>query len=262
MQLDLSGRHALVCGASQGIGRASAIELALLGADVTVLARRGEVLAALVESLPRIHDAQKHGFVVADAADTDVLRVHAEKLVSTHPVHILINNTGGPPPGAVAEATPADFLDAYRKHLLANHVLAQAVIPGMRDARWGRIVNIISTSVKEPIPGIGVSNTTRGAVASWAKTLANEMAPFGITVNNVLPGSTHTPRIEQIVAARAQKTGRSEQDVRQAMAAEIPLGRFAEPAETAAAVAFLASPAASYITGVSLPVDGGRMRSL
>lgn len=262
MQLDLSGRHALVCGASQGIGRASAIELALLGADVTVLARRSEVLAALVESLPRIHEAQKHGFVVADVADTDALRAHAETLASTHPVHILINNTGGPPPGTVADATPADFLDAYRKHLLANHVLTQAVIPGMREARWGRIVNIISTSVKEPIPGIGVSNTTRGAVASWAKTLATELAPFGITVNNVLPGSTHTPRIEQIVAARAQKTGRSEQDVQQAMTAEIPLGRFADPAETAAAVAFLASPAASYITGVSLPVDGGRMRSL
>jgi 3-oxoacyl-[acyl-carrier protein] reductase len=262
MQLDLSGRHALVCGASQGIGRASAIELALLGADVTVLARRGEVLAALAESLPRTHAAQQHGFIVADAADTDGLRAHAEKLVNTHPVHILVNNTGGPAPGTIADATTADFLDAYRKHLLANHVLAQAVIPGMREARWGRIVNIISTSVKEPIPGIGVSNTTRGAVASWAKTLATELAPFGITVNNVLPGSTHTPRIEQIVAARAQKAGCSEQDVQQAMTAEIPLGRFAEPAETAAAVAFLASPAASYITGVSLPVDGGRMRSL
>lgn len=262
MQLDLSGRHALVCGASQGIGRASAIELALLGADVTVLARRGDVLAALVEALPRIHDAQKHGFVIADVANTDALCAHVEKLVSTQPVHILINNTGGPPPGTVADATPADFLDAYRKHLLANHVLSQAVIPGMRDARWGRIVNIISTSVKEPISGIGVSNTTRGAVASWAKTLATELAPFGITVNNVLPGSTHTPRIEQIVAARAQKTGRSELDVQQAMTAEIPLGRFAEPAETAAAVAFLASPAASYITGINLPVDGGRMHSL
>jgi 3-oxoacyl-[acyl-carrier protein] reductase len=262
MQLDLGGRHALVCGASQGIGRASAVELALLGADVTVLARRGAVLAALVESLPRIHDAQSHDFVVADVADTDALRAHAEQLVGRRPVHILVNNTGGPPPGSIVEATAADFLDAWRRHLLANHLLAQAVIPGMRDARWGRIINIISTSVKEPIPGIGVSNTTRGAVASWAKTLATELAPLGITVNNVLPGSTHTPRIEQIVAARAQKKGCSEHAVQQAMTDEIPLGRFAEPAEIAAAVAFLAAPAASYITGVSLPVDGGRMRSL
>ena len=262
MQLDLGGRHALVCGASQGIGRASAIELALLGANVTVLARRSEVLATLVQALPRIHDAQKHGFIVADASDTDTLRARADQLIASGPVHILINNSGGPPPGTAAAATPAEFLDAFRQHLLANHVLAQAVIPGMKEAGWGRIINIISTSVKEPIPGIGVSNTTRGAVASWAKTLATELAPFGITVNNVLPGSTHTPRIEQIIAARARKSGSSEQDVQQAMTAEIPLGRFADPAETAAAVAFLASPAASYITGVSLPVDGGRTHSL
>lgn len=262
MKLDLSGRHALVCGASQGIGRASAIELATLGASVTVLARRAEVLDALVQTLPRIHQAQQHGFIVADAGDTDTLRTRVEKLITTGPVHILVNNSGGPPPGSAADATPAEFLDAYRKHLLANHVLAQAVIPGMREAGWGRIINIISTSVKEPIPGIGVSNVTRGAVASWAKTLADELAPFGITVNNVLPGSTQTPRIDQIIAARAQQSGCSAQEIQQAMAAEIPLGRFADPAETAAAVAFLASPAASYITGVNLPVDGGRMRSL
>jgi 3-oxoacyl-[acyl-carrier protein] reductase len=262
MQLDLTGRHALVCGASQGIGRASAVELALLGTNVTVMARRGDVLAALAESLPRIHPAQSHRFLVADAGATDALSEQAALLVAANPVHILINNSGGPPPGTVADATVEQFLDALRKHLLANHTLAQAVIPGMRDAGWGRIVNIVSTSVKEPIPGIGVSNTTRGAVASWAKTLASELAPFGITVNNVLPGSTHTPRIEQIVAARAKKSGHSEQEVQQAMAAEIPMGRFADPAEIAAAVAFLASPAAGYITGVSLPVDGGRMRSL
>lgn len=262
MQLDLSGRHALVCGASQGIGRACAIELALLGASVTALARRGEVLASLVDSLPRIHDTQRHGFIIADAADTDALRTKVETLVAAAPVHILINNSGGPPPGGIVDATTQEFLDALRRHLLANHALVQAVLPGMRGAGWGRIVNIISTSVKEPIPGIGVSNTTRGAVASWAKTLAGELAPFGITVNNVLPGSTHTPRIEQIVTARAQKSGRGEQDVQQEMAAEIPMKRFADPSETAAAVAFLASPAASYITGVSLPVDGGRMRSL
>ena len=262
MQLDLSRRHALVCGASQGIGRACAIELALLGANVTALARRGEALADLVDSLPRIHDTQCHGFIVADAGDTDALRTGVETLAATAPVHILVNNSGGPPPGGIVDATVPEFLDALRKHLLANHVLVQAVLPGMRDAGWGRIVNIISTSVKEPIPGIGVSNTTRGAVASWAKTLAGELAPLGITVNNVLPGSTHTPRIEQIISARARNSGRSEQQVQQAMAAEIPAGRFADPAEVAAAVTFLASPAASYITGVSLAVDGGRMRSL
>ncbi|TAL94871.1 MAG: SDR family NAD(P)-dependent oxidoreductase, partial [Rhodanobacter sp.] len=229
MQLDLSGRHALVCGASQGIGRACAIELALLGASVTALARRREVLASLVDSLPCSHDTQHHGFIVADAGDTDALRAHVETLVVDAPVHILVNNSGGPPPGGIVDATAQEFLDALRRHLLANHALVQAVLPGMRNAGWGRIVNIISTSVKEPIPGIGVSNTTRGAVASWAKTLAGELAPLGITVNNVLPGSTHTPRIEQLVAALAQKSGRSEQDVQQEMAAEIPMGRFADP---------------------------------
>ncbi|MEO8779611.1 MAG: SDR family oxidoreductase [Rhodanobacter sp.] len=262
MQLDLSGRHALVCGASQGIGNACAIELALLGASVTALARRGDVLADVVDSLPRTHAGQRHDFLVADTGDTAALRSLADALVAASPVHILINNSGGPPPGSILDATVQGFLDALRHHLLANQMLVQAVVPGMRAAGWGRIVNIISTSVKEPIPGIGVSNSTRGAVASWAKTLAGELAPFGITVNNVLPGSTHTPRIEQIVAAGAKKSGRSEHDVEQEMTAAIPMGRFAEPAETAAAVAFLASPAAGYITGVNLPVDGGRMRSL
>ena len=262
MQLNLDGRHALVCGASQGIGRASAIELALLGANVTLLARRAEALQALMRELPRTHPAQRHGFIAVDVGDTAALRAQAEALAAAAPVHVLVNNSGGPPPGSVLEASPDDFLAAWRQHLLACHTLAQATIPGMRAAGWGRVVNVISTSVREPIPGIGVSNTTRGAVASWAKTLAGELAPLGITVNNVLPGSTRTPRIEQIVAVRAEKSGKPAAEVQQAMEAEVPMRRFAEPAEIAAAVAFLASPAASYITGVSLAVDGGRMRSL
>lgn len=262
MNLDLTGRHALVCGASQGIGRDCAIELAQLGANVTVLARRADVLQELTEQLSRTHTAQKHGFIAADSSDTESLRAQVEALAAGSPVHILINNSGGPPPGPVLGARTEDFLGAYRKHLLANHVLAEAVIPGMRADGYGRIINIISTSVKEPIRGLGVSNTTRWAVASWAKTLANEVAPFGITVNNVLPGSTQTPRIAQIVAANAQKSGRDRADVQRAMEAEVPMQRFADPAEIAAAVAFLASPAASYITGINLPVDGGRTRSL
>lgn len=262
MDLNLTGRHALVCGASQGIGRACAIELAQLGADVTLLARREDVLRALANSLPRMHAAQTHDFIVADSADTDTLRARAQALVAATPVHILVNNSGGPPPGTVHGAAPQAFLDAYRQHLLANHVLAESTIPGMRAAGYGRIVNIISTSVKEPIAGLGVSNTTRWAVASWAKTLATELAPFGITVNNVLPGSTKTPRIEQIVATRADKSGRDATEVQRDMESEVPMRRFADPAEIAAAVAFLASPAASYITGINLPVDGGRTRSL
>lgn len=262
MNLDFTDRHALVCGASQGIGRACAMELALLGANVTVLARHEDALRQLVLELPRANVAQRHDFLVADSAETDGLREAVRGLVAAHPVHILVNNTGGPPPGPVHGAQVEAFLAAYRMHLVANHVLAEAVIPGMQAAGYGRIVNVISTSVKEPIAGLGVSNTTRWAVASWAKTLATELAPFGITVNNVLPGSTNTRRIEQIVATRAEKSGVSIADAQRAMEAEVPARRFAEPEEIAAAVAFLASPAAAYINGINLPVDGGRTRSL
>jgi 3-oxoacyl-[acyl-carrier protein] reductase len=262
MDLDLTGRHALVCGASQGIGRACAIELAKLGANVTALARRADVLKQLVDELPHEHASQTHDFLVADSGDTDGLRAAAENLAAANPVHILVNNSGGPPPGPVHGARVDAFLDAYRKHLLASHMLAETVIPGMQAAKYGRIVNIISTSVKEPIAGLGVSNTTRWAVASWSKTLATELAPFGITVNNVLPGSTKTPRIEQIVHTRAQKSGVEIDAMQREMESEIPMRRFADPSEIAAAVAFLCSPAAGYITGINVPVDGGRTRSL
>ena len=185
-----------------------------------------------------------------------------EALVAAKPVHILVNNSGGPPPGTVHGAQIAAFEAAYRQHLIANHVLAETVIPGMERDGYGRIVNVISTSVKEPLRGLGVSNSTRWAVASWAKTLATEVAAKGITVNNVLPGATHTARTEQLIATRAAKSGRSEEEIHAEMAAEIPMGRFARPEETAAAIAFLCSPAASYITGINVPVDGGRTRSL
>lgn len=262
MDLNLEGRHALVCGASQGIGLATAQALAGLGADVTLLARREERLKEIAAALPSRSTAQRHGWIAADTANTDCLRAQVEALAAGKPVHILVNNSGGPPPGTVHGADLAAFEAALRQHLFANHVLAEAVIPGMERDGYGRIVNVISTSVKEPIAGLGVSNTTRWAVASWAKTLAGEVARKGITVNNVLPGSTETPRIEQIIDTTVAKTGRSREDVYADMVAAIPMGRFARPEETAAAVAFLCSPAAAYITGVNLPVDGGRTKSL
>lgn len=262
MDLSLTGRHALVCGASQGIGLATAHALARLGADVTVLARREALLQETAASLPRNHAAQSHGWIAADTSDLDRLRNQVDALAAGKPVHILVNNSGGPAPGPVHGADVSAFEAAYRQHLLASHVLATAVMPGMERDGYGRIVNVISTSVKEPIAGLGVSNTTRWAVASWAKTLASEVARKGITVNNVLPGSTQTPRIEQIIDTRIAKTGRSRDEVFADMVAEIPMGRFAQPEETAAAIAFLCSPAAAYITGINLPVDGGRTRSL
>jgi 3-oxoacyl-[acyl-carrier protein] reductase len=261
MDLDLHGRHALVCGASEGIGRATAHELALLGADVTVLARREDVLRAVVDALPRA-GAQRHGWIAADVARTDALRAQAEGLAAGNPVHILVNNTGGPPPGPAHAAEVPAFLDAFNKHLVANHTLVQALLPGMRGAGWGRIVNVISTSVREPIEGLGVSNTVRGAVASWAKTLSRELAPFGITVNNVLPGFTDTGRIAQLLRNRAQASGRSEDEIAAGMRAAVPAGRFAQPAELGGVIAFLCTPAAAYVNGVNLAVDGGRSHAL
>jgi 3-oxoacyl-[acyl-carrier protein] reductase len=262
MNLDLSDRHALVCGASQGIGLAAAQALAECGADVTLLARRAETLREVLALLARPRATQVHDWIAADTADLDNLRARVDALCAARPVHILVNNSGGPPPGAVHGASIAAFEAAYRQHLLANHLLAETVIPGMERDGYGRIVNVISTSVKEPLRGLGVSNTTRWAVASWAKTLATELAPKGITVNNVLPGSTETPRIEQIIRDTMARTGQDRETVYAKMTAEIPMGRFARPEETAAAIAFLCSPAASYITGINLPVDGGRTRSL
>jgi len=261
MDLDLTGRHALVCGASEGIGRAAAQELAALGADVTVLARRADALRDVAAGLSR-RAAQSHGWLAADLTDLDSLDAQARALAAGKPVHILVNNTGGPPGGPAHTADLDAFRDAFSQHLLAGQTLVQAVLPGMQGDGWGRIVNVISTSVREPIANLGVSNTVRGAVASWAKTLSRELASHGVTVNNVLPGYTRTGRLSQILRDRASATGRSEADVAQAMLATVPAGRFAEASEIAAAIAFLCTPAAAYINGVSLAVDGGRMQSI
>jgi len=261
MDLNLNGRHALVCGATEGIGRATAHELALLGADVTVLARREDALRDVVAALPQ-NGEQQHGWIAADVSRTDALQAQVEGLCNGKPVHILVNNTAGPPGGPAHLADTAAFLDAFNKHLIANQILVQAVLPGMRASAWGRIVNVISTSVKEPIVGLGVSNTVRGAVASWAKTLSRELAPMGITVNNVLPGFTETGRITQLVRDRARTSGESEESVVDSMRKLVPLGRFAQPGEIGGVIAFLCSPAAAYISGVSLAVDGGRTYSI
>lgn len=261
MDLELTGRHALVCGASEGIGRATARELAALGARVTVLARRDAALREVVDGLPG-GAARGHGAIAVDMADTPALADAVAARAAEFPVHILVNNTGGPPGGPAHAADAAAYLDAFQRHLLAGQALVQALLPGMRAARWGRVVNVVSTSVREPIAGLGVSNTIRGAVASWAKTLSRELGADGITVNNVLPGYTETGRIDQILADRMAATGKSREDIVAAMLASVPAGRFAKPEETAGVIAFLCSPAAAYVSGVSLPVDGGRMQSI
>ncbi len=254
MDLDLSGKRALVCGSSQGIGLAAAQELADLGADVTLLARNEASLHEAVKSLNTSKN-QRHAVLVADFFNTKQVQAIAS---SHNDFHILINNTGGPPGGLAADADIEEFRIAFNAHLINNQVLAQALIPFMKSSGFGRIINIISTSVKAPLAGLGVSNTIRGAVNSWSKTLANELAEFGITVNNVLPGATKTARLESIIANKASKTRQEKEVIEHAMKSEIPAKRFGTPTEVGAAVAFLASPAAGYINGVSISVDGGR----
>jgi 3-oxoacyl-[acyl-carrier protein] reductase len=261
MNLDLHGKNALVGGGSKGLGKACAIELAALGATVTLVARGASELQTAILELPT-PSGQQHRWITANYDHPEQVASTLQLLFDARPCHILINNTGGPAGGPIADADPEAFRIAFNRHLIVNQLLAQLVLPGMKDEGYGRILNIISTSVKQPLPGLGVSNTVRGAVANWAKTLATEVAPWGITVNNVLPGATRTQRLSSIIAARADKTGLPVEDVVRHMMAEIPSGRFAEPAEFAAAVAFLASPAAAYITGINLPVDGGRTACL
>jgi 3-oxoacyl-[acyl-carrier protein] reductase len=261
MNLDLTGKRAIVCGSTQGIGKASAIELASLGATITLVARDKEKLKSVLKELPANHK-QTHTFLVADFNLPEILKATVEKYAEKQTVHILINNTGGPPAGLAIDATADEFIKAFSNHLLCNQILVQALAPGMKKASYGRIINVISTSVKIPIRGLGVSNTIRGAVASWAKTLATELGPFGITVNNVLPGTAMTGRLESIIKNKADKSKKTFEEAKQEMILEIPAGRIAEASEVAAAVAFLATPAAGYINGINVPVDGGRTGSL
>ncbi len=261
MDLNLHGKTALVCGSSQGIGKASAIELAALGANVILFARNADRLKSVLTELPNSGN-QKHGFLVADFSKNDEVKQVVESFVAENTIHVLVNNTGGPPGGPITEADGGAFIAAFQAHLVNNQTIAQLVFPGMKEAGFGRIINIISTSVKIPLAGLGVSNTVRGAVGNWAKTWANEVGQFNITVNNVLPGATETERLTSIISNKAIKTGQSEESVAVSMAGAVPMKRFAKPEEVANAIAFLASPAASYINGINVPVDGGRTGSL
>lgn len=261
MNLSLEGKNAIICGSSQGIGYAIAEELALMGANCILLARNESLLSTAVTQLD-ISIRQVHQYYMADFSDPSQVEAVVQKIIAKQPIHILVNNTGGPPAGAIVDAKTEQFIHAFNQHLVCNHILAQACIPGMKKEGYGRIINIISTSVKIPLKNLGVSNTIRGAVASWAKTMANELGAFNITVNNVLPGFTKTQRLESIVKNTSSKKRRTEEEVEKEMQEEVPMKRFGEAAEIAAVAAFLASPAASYVNGTSIPVDGGRTGSM
>ncbi len=254
----LAGKHALICGGSKGIGRACAEAFAKTGARLTLLARPSAELQETCAGLPG--SKGKHRAIACDFSKLDEVK-HVIADIGGD-VDILLCNGGGPPPGPLLDAGVEELETAFHQHLLTPTLLVQALAPGMKERRFGRIINIISTSVKVPIPGLGVSNTVRGAVANWAKTLAYELGPYGITVNNVLPGFTVTDRLEQIIGRQMSRTQKTREELETLMKAEIPARRFAEVRELAYACTFLSSDMAAYINGINLPIDGGRTGSL
>jgi 3-oxoacyl-[acyl-carrier protein] reductase len=260
MELNLEHKNALVCGSTQGIGKAAAFALASEGAILTLVARNEAKLKDVIASLP---NAEKHDYIIADFMNPLNLKSKVETYIqNNHGFHILVNNTGGPRSGAIIDASLEAFENAFTQHLKCNHVLAQLTVPFMKEESYGRIINIISTSVKEPIEGLGVSNTIRNAVGNWSKTLSFELGSFGITVNNVLPGFTETERLNEIIKIKAEQAKTSLEEMTAIMKNYTPAKRFAKPEETANTIVFLASSAASYINGVNIPVDGGRTKSL
>lgn len=261
MNLSLSGKNAVICGSTQGIGLAIAQELALLGSNCTLMARNEKALQEAIAGL-NIDKGQKHDYQVADFSQPEQVRTVIDLLVKNKTIHVLINNTGGPKPGLISNEDEQKFLDTFSQHVVCNQVLAKAVIPGMKAAGYGRIINIISTSVKIPIPNLGVSNTIRAAVAAWGKTLSNEVGQFGITVNNLLPGYTNTSRLQSVIETNAASRKVASDIVAAEMKERIPVKRFGEASEIAAVAAFLASPAASFVNGISIPVDGGGTGSI
>ena len=263
MNLDLKNKNALVCGASRGLGEATAIELSKLGANVLLAARNKERLKSVFYNKLDCSQNQKHDFVVIDFSESEKkLKEIIDALLVDKNIHILINNTGGPKGGDLENASSDELLKAFNNHILTAHALVKWLKPGMVEDNYGRIINIVSTSVRQPIKGLAVSNVTRGAMASWAKTLSMELAPTGITVNNILPGTTKTERVDEILLSRQKLYDLTPEEAMQSMLQEIPFGRFATPEEIGGVVAFLASPAASYITGTSIPVDGGKIKSI
>lgn len=255
----LDGKTAVVAGSTQGIGRSIAEAFAAAGATVHLMGRNQDGLNQVLESLDR-GSGQSHQSICVDFSDWKAVEtICDQQAISIGPVHILVNNTGGPPAGFAVDATPDQFVTYIQQHLACFQAMVRAFAPGMREEGYGRILNIISTSVITPIRGLGISNTVRGAVANWGRTLAVELGGFGITVNNILPGFTDTARLNAIFQGKASRGGTTVEAVRTQAIGGIPAGRIGSPEEVAAAAQFLASPAGSYCNGLNMPVDGGRV---
>lgn len=261
MELRLDGKTALVCGSSQGIGRAVAEVFAEMGAELVLTARNADMLEDVTKHLNK-NSSQSHSFVAADFNDPQSSSEKIRNHLSGRHVDILVNNSGGPAPGPAHSAAAEEYTEAFNRHMIMSRELLGLVLPGMKERGWGRIMNIISISVKQPIENLGVSNTIRGAMASWAKTLSRELAQYGITVNNILPGHTNTERLQSLFANNARKAGTSPEEIADRTMSLIPAGRFADPKEPAWAAGFLASDKAAFINGINLPVDGGFLRTL
>ena len=256
----LEGKTALICGASRGIGAATARIMAKAGANVILASRSENQLNTLLSEISSLGKGV-HQILVLDLEDTDSLEGRIQPILDQGPIHILVNNAGGPPGGPLLDASVEELAQPFTRHLHAAHTLVKLLTPGMIIADYGRIIQIVSTSVREPIPNLGVSNTLRGAMASWAKSLSRELHP-SITINNVLPGFTDTERLGSLAQSIHERTGKSIEAIHDGWMSQVPIERLIDPLETASVIAFLASPAAGAIRGVSLPVDGGRLRSI
>ena len=259
MNLSLNNKHAILCGSTDGIGKASALLMAQRGASITLVARNQKKLDQTLSELSTDH-GQVHFSLCADFNEPDQLKekITDHMKVIVDQTNILVNNSGGPHGGALIDAKEDEFREAFERLLICNQIMAKAVVPGMKELGEGRIINIISTSVRQVIPGLGVSNTIRGAVAQWAKTLALELGEFGITVNNVLPGYTATKRLQSLAESKAKSMGVTMEHINEIWKNNTSLKRLGKPEEIASVVAFLASDDSSYINGHDVSVDGGR----